>query len=285
MILIADAGSTKADWLILEKNGHQRLESTQGFNPFFHSTSDIRKALAAQLVPKLDAEAVSAIYYYGAGIHDEHRAEMVAKALKPLFVNALVEVDHDLLAAARATCGSLPGICCILGTGSNSCLYNGEKVIDNVPSLGYLLGDEGSGTHLGKALLRAYFYRELPPEIEKAFDEAYPEGGHAIKDRVYEMVGTNVYLAGFSKFLAEHKTHYSIQQIVAKCFAEFLDTQVRKYEDHQKLPINFVGSIAHHYEEILHNELEKRGMKLGRIIRKPIYSLGEFHLLEGKSQK
>ena len=280
MILIADSGSTKADWLILEKSGHQRLESTQGFNPFFHSTSDIRKALTAQLIPKIDADAVTAVYYYGAGIHDEHRAGMVASALKSLFINALVDVEHDLLGAARATCGSLPGICCILGTGSNSCLYNGEKVIDNVPSLGYLLGDEGSGTHLGKALLRAYFYRELPPEIEKAFDEAYPEGGHAIKDRVYEMVGTNVYLAGFSKFLAEHKTHFSIQQIVAKCFAEFLDTQVRKYADHQKLPINFVGSIAHHYEVILHNELEKRGMKLGRIVRKPIYSLGEFHLKE-----
>lgn len=280
MILIVDSGSTKADWLILENGGQQRIESTQGFNPFFHSTSDIKKALTTQLLPKLDADAVSAVYYYGAGIHDDHRADMVAKALKPLFINALVEVDHDLLGAARATCGSLPGICCILGTGSNSCLYNGEKVVDNVPSLGYLLGDEGSGTHLGKALLRAYFYRELPPEIEKAFDEAYPEGGHAIKDRVYEMVGTNVYLAGFSKFLAEHKSHYSVQQIVAKCFAEFLDSHVRKYADHQKLPINFVGSIAHHYEEILRNELEKRAMSLGRIIRKPIYSLGEFHQKE-----
>ena len=145
-------------------------------------------------------------------------------------------------------------------------------------SLGYLLGDEGSGTHLGKALLRAYFYRELPPEIEAAFEAAFPEGGDAIKDRVYEMTGTNVYLASFSKFLADHKTSYAVQQIVASCFAEFLDRHVRKYPDHQKLPVHFVGSIAHHYNEILRNELEKRSMTMGEVVRKPIYSLGDFHL-------
>lgn len=277
MILVADSGSTKADWLLLEKDGSQRIESTQGFNPFFHSTSDIRKALTDQLLPKMDADAVSAIYYYGAGVHDGHRADIIGKALNSLFVNALVEVDHDLLGAARATCGTERGICCILGTGSNSCLFDGEKVIDNVPSLGYLLGDEGSGTHLGKSLLRAYFYRELPPEIEAAFEEAYPEGGDAIKDRVYELTGTNVFLASFSRFLADHKDSFSVQQIVATCFAEFLDRHVRKYPDHQKMPVHFVGSIAHFYEEILRNELERRAMSLGNIVRKPIFSLGEYH--------
>jgi glucosamine kinase len=277
MILIADSGSTKADWLILEKDGSDRLESTQGFNPFFHTTQDIQRTLAAQLVPKLDAAAVTGVYYYGAGIHDSSRAEMVSVALKSLFINALVEIHHDLLAAARATCGHHAGICCILGTGSNSCLFDGEKVVDNVPSLGYLLGDEGSGTHLGRGLLKAYFYRELPPEIEAAFNKTFPEGGHAIKDRIYEMRGTNVYLASFSQFLNEHKSTYAVQQIVANCFAEFLDRHVRKYPDHQKLPIHFVGSIAYHYEEILRNELEKRAMKMGTIIRKPIYALGQFH--------
>ncbi len=277
MILVADGGSTKADWLVLNGAAQPRVEPTQGFNPFLHSTEEIEKILREQLAPRVASEKVEAIYYYGAGIHDEHRAEMVEKALKKLWPKAFIEVEHDLLAAARATCGSEKGICCILGTGSNSCLYDGKKVTDNVPSLGYLIGDEGSGTHLGRELLKAYFYRELPREIERAFENSYPEGGTAIKDRIYELEGTNVYLASFSKFLHEHKQTYAVQQIVAKCFAEFLDRHVRKYPDHQKMPVHFVGSIAYHYEDILRIELEKRAMSIGKVIRKPIFALGEFH--------
>ena len=174
MVIIADCGSTKCDWLLLHGGRDQQLENTVGFSPFFHTTAEIKTILVEQLLPKLKPETVREVFFYGTGVHDEHRSEIVGAALREAFPNAKVEVEHDLLAAARAVCGHHAGIACILGTGSNSCYYDGKQILDNVPSLGWLLGDEGSGTHLGKALLRAWFYRELPTDLQLAFNTTYP---------------------------------------------------------------------------------------------------------------
>ncbi len=277
MIIIADCGSTKSDWLLLHGGRDQQLENTVGFSPFFHTTEEIKTILLTELVPKLKPETVKEVYFYGTGIHDEHRAEIVAAAIRAVFPNAKVEVEHDLLAAARATCGRNAGIACILGTGSNSCYYDGEKILDNVPSLGWLLGDEGSGTHLGKALLRAKFYRELPADLDAAFDEAYPEGTDAIKDRVYEK-GANAYLASFTRFLGDNIKHTFIQQLVSNCLGEFLDRQPCKYGGYQLVPMHFVGSIAHHFQDILLQCMEERDLKPGVIVRKPIFPLADYHL-------
>jgi hypothetical protein len=216
------------------------------------------------------------VYFYGTGVHDEHRSEIVGKALRSVFPNAKVEVEHDLLAAARAVCGHHAGIACILGTGSNSCYYDGKTILDNVPSLGWLLGDEGSGTHLGKALLRAWFYRELPADLQAAFQTAYPEGQDAIKDRIYDK-GANAYLATFTRFLGDNLQHPFVQKIVSESLGEFLDRQVCKYNGYQHVPIHFVGSIAYHFQEILEKCLDERKLKLGTIVRKPIYPLADFH--------
>ena len=277
MVLIADCGSTKCDWLLLRGGRDQQLENTVGFSPFFHTTEEIRTIVTEQLLPKLEAEEVTEIFFYGTGVHDEHRADIVADALRAVFPKATVEVEHDLLAAARATCGRSAGISCILGTGSNSCYYDGTHIVDNVPSLGWLLGDEGSGTHLGKALLRAKFYRELPADLEKAFNAAYPEGQDAIKDRVYEK-GANAYLATFTRFLGDNISHPYIQHLVEDCLGEYLDRQVCKYSGHQNVPIHFVGSIAHHFRDSLVKCMDARKLKLGVIIRKPIYPLADFHV-------
>ncbi len=277
MVIIADCGSTKCDWLLVHGGRNQQLENTVGFSPFFHTTEEIKTILTEQLVSKLKPEDVTEIYFYGTGVHDEHRAEIVAAALRAIFKKAKIEVEHDLLAAARATCGRSAGICCILGTGSNSCYYDGVSILDNVPSLGWLLGDEGSGTHLGKALLRAKFYRELPTDLNTAFDAAYPEGQDAIKDKVYEK-GANAYLATFTRFLGDNLQHPFIQHLVGGCLGEFLDHQASKYSGYQQVPVNFVGSIAHHFQEELAQQLEERKMKLGIIIRKPIYPLADFHM-------
>lgn len=276
MVIIADCGSTKCDWLLLSGGRDQTLENTVGFSPFFHSTEDIKTILTEQLAPKLEPDTVTEVYFYGTGIHDEHRAEIVAAALRSVFKNAKIEVEHDLLAAARATCGRTAGIACILGTGSNSCYYDGKHILDNVPSLGWLLGDEGSGTHLGKALLRAWFYRELPADLEKAFNLAYPEGPDAIKDRVYEK-GANAYLATFTKFLGEFQEHPFLQELIAASLGEFLDRQACKYKGYQHVPVHFVGSIAHHFQKILEKCMEERNLSLGVIIRKPIYTLADYH--------
>lgn len=277
MVIIADCGSTKSDWLLVQGGRDHTLENTVGFSPFFHSTEEITAILKEQLLPKLTPANVKEVYFYGTGIHDEHRADIVANAIKAVFPRATVEVEHDLLAAARATCGHHAGIACILGTGSNSCYYDGERILDNVPSLGWLLGDEGSGTHLGKALVRAKFYRELPTDLNRAFDTAYPEGMDAIKDRVYEK-GANAYLATFTRFLGDHIKHPFVQHLVADSLGEFLDRQACKYNGYQHVPIHFVGSIAHHFQEILMQCMEARNLKPGVIIRKPIYPLADYHL-------
>jgi glucosamine kinase len=277
MDIIADCGSTKCDWLIIEGGRNQRLEHTQGFSPFFHTTEEIKSILDEQLLPKLSAGQVRKLWFYGTGIHDESRGEIVASAMRAGFPNAAVEVEHDLLAAARATCGRNAGIACILGTGSNSCYYDGARILDNVPSLGWLLGDEGSGTHLGKALLRAWFYRELPADLQDAFEKAHPEGAGAVKDRVYEK-GANAYLAGFTQFLGENQHHSFIRRMVADCLGEFLDRHVAKYKGYQSVPVHFVGSIAHHFQDILKDCLEARRMQPGTVIRKPIYPLADFHI-------
>jgi glucosamine kinase len=276
MVIIADCGSTKCDWLLLHGGRDQQLENTVGFSPFFHTTEEIKTILVEQLIPKLNPALVTEIYFYGTGVHDEHRSEIVGAALRSVFPDAVVEVEHDLLAAARSVCGHNAGIACILGTGSNSCYYDGKQILDNVPSLGWLLGDEGSGTHLGKALLRAWFYRELPADLNATFNKAFPEGQDAIKDRVYDK-GANAYLATFTRFLGDNVQHPFVQNLISDSLGEFLDRQACKYSGHQHVPIHFVGSIAYHFQDILVRCLEERKLKLGTVVRKPIYSLADFH--------
>lgn len=276
MRIIADCGSTKCDWLMVRGERDHQLENTVGFSPFFHTSEEIETIVREQLLGKLSQDEVTHLWFYGTGVHDDHRAEIVAVALRKCFPKAEVEVEHDLLGAARSVCGHSAGIACILGTGSNSCYYDGKKIVDNVPSLGWLLGDEGSGTHLGKALLRAWFYRELPADLQAAFEEAHPEGPDAIKDRVYEK-GANAYLATFTKFLGEHLSHPFTQTLVAQCLGEFLDRQAMKYSGAQGVPVHFVGSIAHHFQDVLQRCLDERKLKLGNVVRKPIYPLADFH--------
>lgn len=276
MTIVADCGSTKCDWLLVHGERNHQLENTVGFSPFFHTSEEIRDIVQGQLLPKLEAEAVTHVWFYGTGVHDAHRAEIVFNGLKACFPEAEIEVEHDLLGAARAVCGRSAGIACILGTGSNSCYYDGKKIIDNVPSLGWLLGDEGSGTHLGKALLRAWFYRELPADLNEAFKAAYPEGAHAIKDKAYEK-GANAYLATFTRFLGDHIGHPYIQSLVAGSLGEFLDRHVLKYSGATSVPVHFVGSIAHHFQDVLAKCMDERRLKLGNVVRKPIYPLADFH--------
>ncbi|MFZ4633408.1 MAG: hypothetical protein ACOYNO_04295 [Saprospiraceae bacterium] len=289
--LIADCGSTKCDWLLLSdppshlSSTDYQLVRTAGFSPFFHATTEIVQILEQQLRPALGKDAlVGNIWFYGTGIHDAHRAGIVEDAFLTVFPNAVVSVKHDLLAAARATCGFEPGIACILGTGSNSCLYDGQDIIDNVPSLGWLLGDEGSGTHLGKTFLRAWYYRELPQDLKDLFEHAHPEGPHYIKDRIYEK-GGNAYLATFSRFMVQHHDHPVIQQMVHHCLQAFVSAHLTKYEGHQRLPVHFVGSIAHHYQDILTVCLQENGLSLGKIIQKPIQALVAFHLPQHTNTK
>jgi N-acetylglucosamine kinase-like BadF-type ATPase len=280
--VVADGGSTKCDWLLVRPGRADRLVSTRGFNPFYTETPAIEAILQAELLPTLAGEQVRRVWFYGTGIHDAQRAATVCAAILGVFNGAEVVVEHDLLGAARAVCGQSPGIACILGTGSNSCLYDGQRIIDNVPSLGWLLGDEGSGSHLGRLLLRAWFYREMPSALAELFDKAHPEGPTAVKDRVYGP-NANAYVAAFSHFVMEHAGHPWMEQLVKTSLNAFLDAHVIKYEGCHALPVHFVGSVAHHYAPILVDCLQQRGMLPGSILQKPIFALRAHHLEQLKN--
>ncbi len=277
MILIVDSGSTKADWRLIAPDGGFKNYATRGFNPFLHDSELIETTLRATLLDKVPTAKIKKIFYYGAGCSDDYRCSIVHQALANLFSSAEITVDHDLLAAARALCGNKAGIACILGTGSNSCAYDGKAVTDHITNLGHILGDEGSGYHLGKLLIKAYFYRELPKDLEELFEENYPHGERAILNEIYTSGKTNVFLSSFARFISDNRQHNFIKQLVAEAFSEFLERHVCKYKQHTSVPVSFVGSIAFHFQEILKQVLENKGMQLGIIIQKPIEKLAAFH--------
>ena len=278
MIVVADGGSTKADWRIVFNGNTQISSSTIGFNPFFYTSEAIEKELKRDFVKEFPVEKATKVYFYGAGCSDAYRCSILEQGLQPIFPNAKVFIDHDLMAAARATCEGKPGVACILGTGSNSCSYDGKEIVDHIINLGHLLGDEGSGSYLGKMLVRGYFYREFPEDIKNKFEESYSLGKRELINKIYDYNTANVFLASFAKFFSDNKDNIYIQQLVNKGFSEFIDRHVRKYKDHNVLPIHFVGSIAYHFKDILNLVLKERDLTLGNVIKKPINNLVDYHL-------
>lgn len=278
MWIVVDSGSTKSDWVLVDQNGHQTATSTMGFNPYFHSPekvfTELTKKDFTNIIP---IHEVKYVYYYGAGCPDDNYRSRMKEGLTKVFPNAVIEVNHDLLGAARATCGRQAGICGIMGTGSNSCAYDGEFVTDNVTALAHVLGDEGGGVQLGRLLLQSYFYRELPKDLELEFEKAYPEGKDAIIHRVYGE-GQNVHIASFAEFLIRHKTHPVARRLIDQAFREFATRHLKKYENWQNLEINLVGSIAGLLTEELREVFKQEGLKLGKVVRKPIENLVEYHL-------
>jgi glucosamine kinase len=277
MLIIVDSGSTKADWQIIHPDGKKELVSTMGFNPFFHDEDRVETELNKDFVTKVKVDDVKDVYFYGAGCSDKMRCDIIKAGLKRVFKNANIVVDHDLLASARAACGNQAGIACIIGTGSNTCLYDGEKIIDNVTNMGYLLGDEGSGSNLGKLLLKAYFYRELPDDIKTLFEAEYGNDKRSFLNQIYGDA-PNVYLSSFATFFSKHRSHFYIQKLVAEAFEDLINRHILKYEGCHSLPVCFVGSIAYHFQDILKVTLEEHDLDLGNVIRKPIDSLVEYHL-------
>jgi glucosamine kinase len=282
MIVVTDSGSTKADWIFANSGGYEQLVRTVGVNPFLHASDHITRMVGHDLTSTAPTQEVHDVYFYGAGCSDEKRCRIMQTGLQSIFPNAIIHVEHDLLAAARAACGKEPGIACILGTGSNSCAYDGNAITDNVPSLGYLVGDEGSGCHLGKSLLKAYYYREMPSDLERAFTEEIAFDKTAVFDQIYGDK-PNVYMASLSEFLTRRKEHPFAKEMASACFMEFLERHVLKYDQHKELPIHFVGSIAFLYQDIIEDVLDRIGLRCGRFIRKPIVDLVAFHLEKDQS--
>lgn len=276
MFVVTDSGSTKADWIFCTPNGPQSLVQTMGLNPFFHPAEMVEQVLQRDLAPQADLNQVEALYFYGAGCSDTKRVSIMTEGLRRVFPNAAIHVEHDLLAAARATCGHHAGIACILGTGSNSCLYDGSEIVDNITSLGYLVGDEGSGSHLGKYLIRGFFYREMPTHIADAFRVEFASDKTFVLDQIYGAT-PNVYLASLATFAHKHLDEPYIRELAMASFRTFISRHIFKYADHKELPIHFIGSIAYHFGDLLHEVLKEFQCTPGVILRKPIDRLVTYH--------
>ena len=276
-ILICDSGSTKADWVLLDSTAAPRRVETIGLQPFFLSAEQIAAEIRAHVSPLMLGYAPTDIHFYGSGCSDVRTKDIVERGIRRCFPreNVRIFVDHDLLGAAHATCGTEAGVVGILGTGSNSCLFDGERITDNVPSLGYLLGDEGSGTYLGRLLLRACFYRELPPHLTEKILQNLPGGRSELLENIYHRPRANAYLARFTYQLAELRHHLEIDALIERGLDDFVVRHLLKYEGARRLPVHFVGSIASVFEENLRSVLLRHELQMGRIVSKPIEGLVE----------
>lgn len=274
--LIADSGATKAEWCLL-KNGRKKTIFTQGISPYFLNTDQIHQLLETELKPKLRKEEVHEIYYYGTGCANPDNARSVKKAISRSFKETKVEVTHDLMGAARALCGHDKGVACILGTGSNSCFFNGKKIVKNSPGLGYVLGDEGSGAYLGKKVIQYYLYGTFDDELRGRFDLTYMTTAPEILENVYKKPLPNRYLAGFARFLADNRGHYMIENIIEDGLNDFFFNHLCKYREAWSLPIHFAGSIAFGFKDVLQQLCNSYEFELGRVMKNPMEGLIEYH--------
>lgn len=278
MILLADSGSTKTDWGLVENGKLVKRLRTSGMNPFQMSEEAISEEIKTHLVPELPGTVLDEVHFYGAGCTKE-KQPIVERALRAnLTINGECEVASDMLGAARGICGHKPGIACILGTGSNSCSYDGKNLVKNVSPLGFILGDEGSGAVLGKLLVGDVLKNQMPEAITKRFFEKYKLTSAEIIDRVYRQPKPNTFLASFVPFLEENIDEPKIYNLVKESFRSFLRRNVMQYDGWQTLPIGFNGSIAKIYKKPLLEALEEEGMHLGRIIQAPMEAMVEYHV-------
>jgi N-acetylglucosamine kinase-like BadF-type ATPase len=277
MLLVADSGATKTAWILIDQSGYPREFSTMGFSPLFHSEQDILIALGGNAALAECAAQVTDVRYFGAGCSSPDRNEKIYRALSHFFAHAThIAVEHDLLGSVWATCGTSSGISCILGTGSNACYYHGEQIHEAVPSLDYILGDEGSGAYFGKRIVANFLYKRLPQDLYQAFADEYQLDKEIALNRVYRQPHPKVWLASFAKFFKAHEAHPYIHALLLEGLGEFLDTRVVIFPNYREVPVHFVGSIAHHFQTALRQACEQRGISVGKIIKEPIYDLTEF---------
>ena len=277
MILVADSGSSKTDWLGY-KDGKTISFNTQGINPYFLNAQDIFKIISK--VPMLDeiAKEVREIYFYGSGCSSPDKHEVISNGLSLFFTNAYISVENDLIGSAYATCGDKKGLICILGTGSNVSYFDGSSTSDSNYGLGYILGDEGSGSYFGRKMITSYLYKQMPEDLRLIFAQQFDADRETVITNVYQKPFPNTYLAGFSRFMYERKDHPFIHQVLTDGFQEFIDINIKDFKNYKTLDCHFVGSVAWYYQDILRETCEKNGLHLGKILQKPIEGIYKYIL-------
>ncbi len=274
--LLADSGATKAEWCLI-RNGKKKTFFTQGISPYFLNTDEIASLVQQELAPQLKKETIETIHYYGTGCANPQNAKNVKKALLRVFPGSKVNVQTDLMAAARSVCNHEKGIACILGTGSNSCYYNGKNIVRNSPGLGYVLGDEGSGAYLGKKVIQYYLYNTFDEDLRSRFDARFVTNTVEILDHVYKQPFPNRYLAGFAMFLAENRGHYMIENIIEDGLNDFFFQHLYKYAEVWKYPVSFVGGVAFGFRDVVEELCRSYEFDLGKIYKNPMEGLVAYH--------
>ena len=279
MIIIADGGSTKTNWCLVTDEGKKVLFNTEGYNPYFSSTDYIIRSLKDQLPNDLDIEHISEVNYYGAGCSVPDRQKIVEEAMKVVFKNARINIGHDLLAAARAVLGINEGFAAILGTGTNTCIYDGKNIVLNIDSLAYILGDVGSGCYIGKKLLGDYVRGYMPEAVRAEFWETFKLTPDDVIENVYTKPLPNRFCASFSKFVYDNTVNIEYSHnLVKSSFDDFFRNLVCHYPDYQKYTFNCIGSVGYSFRNVLEEVVLENGMVMGNIIRSPIDNLVKYHL-------
>jgi N-acetylglucosamine kinase-like BadF-type ATPase len=279
MIIIADGGSTKTNWCLVTEEGKKVYFNTEGYNPYFSGTEYIIQSLNESLPTDLEKDEITEVNYYGAGCSTPEMRKIVEEAMKVVFSKSKVNIGHDLLAAARALLGNTEGFAAILGTGTNTCIYDGKEVVHNIDSGAYILGDEGSGCYIGKKLLTDYLRGYMPEPVRNLFWETYKLTPDDINEQVYTQPRANRFCASFSKFVYDNNVHIEYSRnLVRTSFEDFFRNLVTHYPDYQKYSFNCIGSVGYNFRNVLEEVVTENGMKVGNIIRSPIDNLVKYHL-------
>lgn len=275
--LIADSGSTKADWRLVAGTELIGSFKTKGVNPFHQDKDEIFHLLQEAILKETDGVDVNEIFFYSAGIVGQEKENVIKQVFKSLFPEAEIEAYSDVFGAARALFGNMAGIVCILGTGSNACFYNGKEIEDAIPPLGYILGDEGSGSVLGKKLVADYFKKVMPEEVRKLFGQQFGLEQAEVLQRVYRSEYPNRYLAGFVPFLSQNISIPYCQELVYNSMLGFFERNVLQLRTGEIREIGFVGSVAFHFSDIVEELAQKFGFTIHRLLKEPISGLVSFH--------
>jgi glucosamine kinase len=281
-ILIADSGSTKCEWCFVTER-KTSVYFTQGMSPYFLSAEQMEQVIRKELLQQVKNAHPDEIHFYGTGNKDPENAKRTKKVLKNIFPGSEITVDQDIFGAARALCHDDAGIACILGTGSNSCFFNGKKIIRNSPGLGYVLGDEGSGAYLGKKVIQYYLYDIFEKELKDKFEEKYSTNAAEILEYVYRKPLPNRYLAAFTFFLSENRGHYMIENIIEDGINDFFYNHVSRYHDSEKYPVHFTGSVSYYFKDVVLSLCEDYGLQAGTILKNPMEGLVRYHKGKAKS--
>ena len=290
MRLVIDAGSTKMGWILMEGHEVKAHFVTKGFNPNYSDRQDLdnivssveTQCFASQKNMLRDSEtqgiaSLQHVFYYGTGCGNDRNCQIIKEVFQNRFAHAEIHVTHDLMAACHAVLGHEKGIACILGTGSNSCVYDGNDIVERAISLGYLVGDEGSGMHIGREVVRTYFYGFMPEDLRLQFDAAYHLELKDFIGHVYHEAQPSKYLATFARFAGEHQSHPFIRDLVKGCFKSFVEAFVLRFEGAEKMNVSFVGSVAYHFQNLLRECLAEYGLAMGEVMASPAEGLIRYY--------